>query len=70
MSYARLVCQFTKNLMRVHTKKDPNRPGMLDPRSAVEIVSRKSRTLNDGSLILNLEFADGKKVEVTYKDID
>lgn len=68
--YAKLVCQANNNLQRVHTRRDPKRLGLFDPKSAVAITSRRSKTLKDGSVVLKLQFADGKAVEVTYRNLD
>ena len=67
---AKLVAAANNNLQRVHTRRDPARCNLFDPKSAVEVVSRKTRTLADGSTKTILWFANGKTVEVVYRDVD
>lgn len=64
--YTELVMKANKNLQRVFTK---TKGGLNDMNSAVAIVGRKSRTLRNGTRVLNLTFEDGNIVEVTYKSI-
>ena len=70
MSYAKLVCKFNRNLQRIYTKTSGATLSGLDPKSSVEIVNRSSRSAKDGSVVLTLTFADGRKVSVTYKDVE
>ena len=69
MSYAKLVCTSNRNLKRVFTRKSKATLSGNDLSSGVEIVKRNARTLKDGSVVMTLAFADGRKVEVTYKDV-
>ena len=66
---AKLVAKANSNVKRVHTKTVTSWK-LPDPKSAVEIVSRKTRTLQTGVVVVDLKFADGRWVEVTYRDVE
>ena len=66
---AKLVADANNNLQRVHTRRDPNRCNLFDPKSAVAVTARKTRTQKDGSIKTILWFENGKTVEVTYKEV-
>lgn len=65
---AKLVAKANSGVKRVHTKTVTSW-NLPDPKSAVEIVSRKTRTLKDGSVKMVLKFANGKTVEVVYREV-
>ena len=68
MSYAKLVCKSNRSLKRVFTRKDENIRGVRDQASAVEIVKRVQTKTAD-VLTEVITFEDGKKVRVTYSDV-
>lgn len=71
MSYAAIMAgvgaKYRSYTQRVHTKYLKN--GLSDPDSAVEVSSRRRKVQKDGSVVLTYSFEDGRKVQVTYKDI-
>ena len=66
---AKLVAAANNNLQRVHTRRDPNRCNLFDPKSAVEVVQRSCRTLKNGTVVNHLTFANGKSVRITYEEV-
>ena len=72
MSYASIMAGVGKPhhsyTRRVHTSLLKN--GLSDPDSAVEVTSRRRKTLKDGSVVITYTFEDGRKVSVTYKDLE
>lgn len=66
---AKLVADANNHLQRVHTRRDPNRCNLFDPKSAVEVVKRSTKTQKDGSIVRQLVFANGKTVKITYEEL-
>jgi len=65
---AKLVAAANSNVKRVVTKRNPKLYNL--PSATVDIVSRKTRTLQSGVVVVDLKFADGRWVEVTYRDVE
>lgn len=66
---AKLVADANNNLQRVHTRRDPKRCNLFDPKSAVEVTARKTRVMKDGTVKTILWFANGKTVNITYEEV-
>ena len=67
---AKLVAKANSNLERVVTKRNPKLYNLPMPGCTIAITARKTRTLKDGSTKMVLKFANGKTVEVVYRDVE